>query len=550
LQIGATAQASHIYTIMLIRPSDPPSNEDATHLMRGESDLMDPDTEQVQDGFTIVGEQLSYSNVQEDCTSHPPTTALLDDDDKQDSPPLVTEDASSGDISVSEDPPSTPGSGSAELSIRPEELTGSLLDDLPSSPSSLGSSIHNSQTAIGEEVPQRNWSPLGPIISFPLAAASPDSAQEEVAKGLAVLAESLTDNQEPPRCDDTASPPNQPTNSQVSLSPYSFLRLGIVILFFTCSLWVQRGPSRFNPPTTESVIQAQEVLPVLNEEQDDMLNLNLDSEAVPATIEDLASITEPAEEIDATSHGQIEDQVNTHDITFDQDHAPAPTHNRMSIPAVAGQANHADELPLQTDTAPTTAEATTVQQPLPEVQQPLPEDNSIARVMANEVSSGSTWFFDALARRVFPDVLSLLFTVASILYGFYKYKPCKIMVKEEFDLTVYEDMHSFLRDCKTSLRRNGRKSRSKAARTCDMDYDLSNYDRLSAEDLHKIMLQFQQSPKGNKQTIIVTLADRYEVLLRSYTNPQIKALHDVHNLKNPGSAKKAEMIKSLIEAGF
>ncbi|GAX16849.1 hypothetical protein FisN_5Hh222 [Fistulifera solaris] len=102
-------------------------------------------------------------------------------------------------------------------------------------------------------------------------------------------------------------------------------------------------------------------------------------------------------------------------------------------------------------------------------------------------------------------------------------------------------------DCKKSLRRNGRRSRKES----DLKgYDTAKYERLSVEDLQKILTSFNQSTKGSKQCLIKAIVTEYARQLALLTKAEIKELEEFHDIRSDTVQTKAKMIKTLVEAAF
>lgn len=111
----------------------------------------------------------------------------------------------------------------------------------------------------------------------------------------------------------------------------------------------------------------------------------------------------------------------------------------------------------------------------------------------------------------------------------------------------FEDIRLILVECKTSLRRNGRRSRKES----DLKgYNMINYERLSVEDLQKILVLLNQPVKGNKQCLIKGLITEYSRQLAFLTKAEINELLAFHDIKLLIKQKKTEMIKALAEAAF
>ncbi|GAX13882.1 hypothetical protein FisN_5Lh222 [Fistulifera solaris] len=110
-----------------------------------------------------------------------------------------------------------------------------------------------------------------------------------------------------------------------------------------------------------------------------------------------------------------------------------------------------------------------------------------------------------------------------------------------------DSIRHILVDCKKSLRRNGRRSRKES----DLKgYDSAKYERLSVEDLQKILTSFNQSAKGSKQCLIKAIVTEYARQLALLTKAEIKELLEFHDILSATSLTKPKMIRTLVEAAF
>jgi hypothetical protein len=110
-----------------------------------------------------------------------------------------------------------------------------------------------------------------------------------------------------------------------------------------------------------------------------------------------------------------------------------------------------------------------------------------------------------------------------------------------------ENIYFILMDCKKNLRRNGRRSRKES----DLkSYDTAKYERLSVEDLQKILIVLNQPAKGSKQCLIKAIVTEYARQLAVLTKADLKQLLEFHNIRSVTTETKAKMINTLVEAAF
>jgi hypothetical protein len=126
--------------------------------------------------------------------------------------------------------------------------------------------------------------------------------------------------------------------------------------------------------------------------------------------------------------------------------------------------------------------------------------------------------------------------------------------KEKEDSTrSLEELRTFLMECNKGafLQRGGKKKQL----LVPIQYDASKYWDLSRHDLQKILRHFgcHETTQGRKSTLVLALIEAYVSHLESngMTKKQLKdLLLSVHGLKLPASARKAEMVRAVVEAAF
>lgn len=514
-------------------------------------------TEHIQDGFTIIGEKLTYSNVREDHDDQSRSLVLWEEGEKSLDTKVETQDESQGIGILEED--SKNSSRSDDLSIIPDQLTGSLLDDLPSTPSSS---------------PERVVSPeMPPLVTQEIKT---DAAVEEVAKDTEVLEDSSRGSAGIPT---TVMTPQEENG----------LRLSDAIIFFFCVTGCFAIADRFcDPqpaaqpatylrasgfaanqvdsapvakdagalldlaPTRENSIAVEDKLQQVLEAETRATARLLDLEMAPEqfvegnTDDEAAGPTpQPMEGFlfdvfSRTMHEQIEEASTAKKVPDDTPMIPQVRVHQSILQVRTVDLNPHEPFQAEEEFQP---DATLVNCS-------FDEDSTSGEIaLANpavttEEDASTSWSFwlDFIVRLIMVLMTGAFLTSSAVPLG----------KMQNPKLTAFDEVHMLLRECRTKLRRNGRKSRRKATKTLYKGFDLSNYERLSVDDLQRVLLCFDKEKlSGNKQTFICTLANSYCEFLNGLTKPQIQCLLKAHGINmSCNGNKKADMVKRLVEAAF
>ena len=118
-----------------------------------------------------------------------------------------------------------------------------------------------------------------------------------------------------------------------------------------------------------------------------------------------------------------------------------------------------------------------------------------------------------------------------------------------FKLTQVDDLCCFLRDAERQLARTGRRFNNNVGLPPGIT---DNYKSLTKDELQKIArgLGLTGLSALNKAALIQTVARQYEVMLGTFTIPQIEQVLDSKNIKVRKMSRKRELTILAVVASF
>ena len=496
------------------------------------------------ESFTIVGEKLSYSNVSETPSIFAPAV------DPAVKPTIV--------------PPENPApqQEDEELSLNAQELSGSVLEDLPSSPgessttdpsaacnepanqqATFDQSVFNLVPPEDEQMPKNGMaqpSQSSPVAEIPQEETLQQQPSEDSRfEGLSVIAESLggelpkvpideTPLPSPPRVD----PPKKAKKPTKPTDPALLMCCGTAFAVFFL------GGSILSMSTIPDPVVLENDIPNMSQQQKT-------SEPVPKSPEPPAGppMQSPAE---PPMQSPAEPPM--------QSPAPAPTEGEFKNEKEEKESDeHTFDFDEPDDTVPPAD--STDENGFSWISHPLLTLVYGAFALAGGRAFGRSSETGTEKDESFVNVKDEgkgeqrgheLFESRRITRSMAK------SLKQERASSASsssrcDQLRLFLLECRETLHRTGYKK----GQATHMKYDISNYDKLTKDDLLKVICHLDcPQTMGNKHTLVVALVDAYAALLNSFKKYEIEGLLKVKGVDMLSKTKKDAMIKALVEAGF